>query len=109
MNNEAEIYDDPTALRPAGPPRRRAGQGTLLSTHVPIRLPRPLLARVRELAAEDHRTVSAWIRGLIVKEVELRTPVETAATTPPPIGDMPLALSESPTANPRARELVLTA
>lgn len=106
MKDEAEIYRDPAALGVEGPPRRRAGQGTLLSTHVPIRLPRALLARVRELAVEDHRTVSAWIRGLIVREVESRTPAETAATTPAPVGNLPDPLSEPATANPRAGELV---
>ena len=77
----AEFYADPANRRMVGPGRRRAGQGRLLSNHVPVRFAASMIARIRTLAARDGLTVSSWVRKVVEREVERRMPVEQVTTT----------------------------
>lgn len=77
----ADFYADPANRRIVGPSRRRAGQGRLLSNHVPVRFAASMIARIRTLAARDGLTVSSWVRSVVEREVERRMPVEEATTT----------------------------
>lgn len=43
-----------------------------LTAHVPVRFPADLIAEVKELAQQDGRTVSNWIRVVIDAEVTRR-------------------------------------
>lgn len=71
--SEAARFDDPTARDAIGaahtPP---AGQR--LTTHVPVRFSPRTVARVRILADQDGKSVSAWIRDVVDRQVELRWP-----------------------------------
>lgn len=67
-----EYYADPDNRVPAGPARRRASK--TLSTHVPIRFSPDVIAEVKKLADKDRKTVSSWIRDVVVEEVERRQP-----------------------------------
>jgi hypothetical protein len=67
-----EYYADPDNRVPAGPARRRASQP--LTTHVPIRFSSEVIADVKRLADEDHKSVSSWIRDVVEDEVERRRP-----------------------------------
>ena len=63
---ENAFYSDPKNQEPQGPPvRRRQPMGN----PVPVRLPDDLLARVRERALADDRSVSSWIRRAIEHEL----------------------------------------
>jgi len=77
--DEADVYADPAGRVPVGPPRRRQGQGKMLSGHVPVRFSPSVIAWVRALAAEDGLTVSAWIRSLVEREVDRRMPMERSS------------------------------
>lgn len=77
----SDFYADPANRRIVGPGKRRAGQGRLLSNHVPVRFAASMIARIRTLAARDGLTVSSWVRSVVEREVERRMPVEGATTT----------------------------
>jgi predicted DNA-binding protein len=65
----AAYYEDPEHRKVTGPSRKRAGQAPRLTTHVPIRFSSAVIERVKELASEDGKTVSSWIRDVIDREV----------------------------------------
>ncbi|WP_414123109.1 YlcI/YnfO family protein [Corynebacterium nuruki] len=66
-DQEYEYYSHPENQEPAGPPvRRRPRYGA----PVPVRFPAELLARVREEAAKDDRSVSSWIRRAVEHELD---------------------------------------
>jgi hypothetical protein len=65
----AQYYEDPGNRQLLGPSRKRAGQAGRLSSHVPVRFSATVIDRVKELAAEDGKTVSSWIRDLVEREV----------------------------------------
>jgi hypothetical protein len=67
-----KFYADPDNRAPAGPARRRAAQP--LTTHVPIRFSTEVIAEVKQLADKDSKTVSSWIRDVVVEEVARRRP-----------------------------------
>ena len=56
---EHDFYADPDSQTPQGPARRRASK---LSELVPVRFPPETLAKIRDAADADDRSVSAWIR-----------------------------------------------
>lgn len=64
---EYEFYADSANQTPAGPPVRRRPR---LGEPVPVRFPEELLARVRERAEADDRSLSAWIRRAVEHELE---------------------------------------
>ena len=64
--DEHAFYARPENQEPTGPPRRRAKLGA----PVPVRFPEPLLARMRERAAADDRSLSIWIRRAVEHELE---------------------------------------
>lgn len=63
---EYDFYARPENQEPQGAGRRR------LTATVPVRFPPELLEQVRNAAAADDRSVSAWIRRAV--ERELRHP-----------------------------------
>lgn len=63
---EYDFYARPENQEPQGPPVRRRGR---MSVPVPVRLPPELLERVRKAAADDGRSISAWIRRAIEHEL----------------------------------------
>lgn len=65
----AAYYEDPEHRRLTGRGRKRPGQVPRLTTHVPIRLSAAVIERVKELAAEEGKTVSSWIREVIDQEI----------------------------------------
>jgi hypothetical protein len=65
----AEYYEDPENRQLMGSGRRRAGQAGRLSSHVPVRFSATVIDRVKELAAEEGKTVSSWIREVVEREV----------------------------------------
>lgn len=65
----AAYYEDPEHRRLTGRGRRRSGQAPRLTTHVPVRFSATIIERVKELAAEDGKTVSSWIRDVIDREI----------------------------------------
>jgi hypothetical protein len=70
----AEFYSNPENRKPAGPPRARAGQARLLTSHVPIRFRPQTIEKAKVIAERDGMTVSSWIRGVVEREVERRMP-----------------------------------
>jgi hypothetical protein len=67
-----DYYNDPEHQVPAGSARRRSRPG--MSSHMPIRFLPETIAKVKILAARDRKTVSAWIRDLVEREIERRLP-----------------------------------
>src|SRR5262249_40354692 len=67
---------------PAGTARKRSVQPRRLTTHVPIRFSAAVIERVKELAADDGKTVSSWIRDLVEREVLLREQPRTVGVMP---------------------------
>jgi len=63
---EYAFYADPDNQEPQGPPRRRKRP---LSTPVPVRFPADLLEEVKRAAEADDRSVSAWIRRAVEREL----------------------------------------
>lgn len=61
------FYADPDNQTPQGPARRRNSK---LSELVPVRFPPETLAKVRDAADADDRSVSAWIRRAVDRELE---------------------------------------
>jgi hypothetical protein len=80
----ADFYANPENLRVDGPPRRRTG-GSPLSAHVPIRFSPALAAAVKALADRDGVTVSTWVRTVVAREVQRRTPSYTQARSDVPV------------------------
>jgi hypothetical protein len=68
---EYEFYAKPENQEPAGPPIRRRRPLTEL---VPVRLSRDVLAEVRRRAESDDRSVSAWIRRAVERELDRERP-----------------------------------
>jgi hypothetical protein len=72
-DEEAFIYySDLEHQEPVGPARRRSRPG--MTSHVPVRFHPDIIAKVKILAARDRKTVSAWIRNLVEREIERRLP-----------------------------------
>lgn len=65
-----EFYADPENRVADGPGRSRATKS--LSTHVPIRFSPDAVAKVRQYAESDRKSVSSWIRDVVAAEVDLR-------------------------------------
>jgi hypothetical protein len=78
----AAYYEDPRHRRLTGQGRKRSGQMPRLTTHVPIRLSAAVIERVKELAAEDGKTVSSWIREVIDQEILRRERSHTVGIAP---------------------------
>jgi hypothetical protein len=64
---EHDFYADPDNQMPQGPARRRNSK---LSELVPVRFPPEILAKIRDAADADDRSVSAWIRRAVDHELE---------------------------------------
>ncbi len=79
-NAAAAYYDDPEHRQPTGTPRKRAGQPSRLTTHVPVRFTATVIERVKELASQDGKSVSSWIRDVIEKEILRREQPRSVGT-----------------------------
>ena len=64
---EHAFYADPAHQVPQGSPVRRSRPR--MGDPVPVRFPEGLLAAVRDRAAADDRSVSAWIRRAVEHEL----------------------------------------
>ena len=64
---EYEFFLDPANLEPQGPMVRRKAD---LTATVPVRFSPAVLEEIRKRAAEDHRSVSSWIRVAIDRELK---------------------------------------
>ena len=64
---EHDFYADSENQTPQGPARRRNSKLTEL---VPVRFPPDTLAKIRDAADADDRSVSAWIRRAVDHELE---------------------------------------
>jgi predicted HicB family RNase H-like nuclease len=64
---EQDFYANPENQTPQGPDRRRNSKLTEL---VPVRFPPDTLAKIRDAADADDRSVSAWIRRAVDHELE---------------------------------------
>lgn len=66
-----EHYDSPAARKttPAPPRRLRARPSQRLSEYVPVRLASQTLEEVRQRAADEGLTVSAWLRRLVERDI----------------------------------------
>jgi hypothetical protein len=102
-------YTDPEHQEPVGPARRRSRPG--MTSHVPVRFHPDVIAKVKILAGRDRKTVSAWIRDLVEREIERRLPAPRSEAvqwpfrllTPPP----PVPMTEpSPTTEDSRSNLV---
>ncbi len=78
----AAYYENPENRRLTGPGIKRPGQAPRLSTHVPIRFSAAIIERVKELAGDDGKTVSSWIRDVVEREVLRRERSQTVAVAP---------------------------
>jgi len=78
----AAYYENPEHRQLTGTPRKRSGQVSKLSTHVPVRFSATVIERVRELATEDGKTVSSWIRDIVEKEILRREQSKTVGSMP---------------------------
>jgi hypothetical protein len=78
----AAYYEDPEHRKVTGPGRKRSGAVPRLTTHVPIRFSAAVIERVKELAGEDGKTVSSWIRDVIEQEVLRRERTRTVGVAP---------------------------
>lgn len=63
---EHAFYADPRNQEPQGPARRRKRP---LSAPVPVRFPSDMLDAVKRAAEADDRSVSAWIRRAVEREL----------------------------------------
>jgi predicted HicB family RNase H-like nuclease len=70
---EHDFYTEPNNHTPQGQARRRTSK---LSEPVPVRFPPETLAKIRDAADADDRSVSAWIRRAVDRELE--QPTKTA-------------------------------
>lgn len=78
----AAYYEDPEHRRVRGRSRKRSDSMPRLTTHVPIRFSSAVIERVKDLAAEDGKTVSSWIRDVIEQEVLRREKTRTVGVVP---------------------------
>lgn len=78
----AAYYEDPENRQSTGRGRRRSAQAPRLTTHVPIRFSATVIERVKELSAEEGKTVSSWIRDVIDREVIRRERSRTVGAAP---------------------------
>lgn len=76
----AAYYEDPENRQLTGTPRKRSGQPSRLTTHVPVRFSATVIERVKELATEDGKTVSSWIRDVVEREILRREQPRTVGT-----------------------------
>jgi predicted HicB family RNase H-like nuclease len=65
-DEEYEFYSRPENQQPEGRPRKRVRR---LADPVPVRFPPELLEKVRRAAEADDRSVSAWIRRAVEREL----------------------------------------
>lgn len=65
----ASFYENPENRQVTGQGHKRSAQVPRLTTHVPIRFSAAVIERVKELASEDGKTVSSWIRDVVDQEV----------------------------------------
>ncbi len=80
MDIDAERAAGIEAIPPVadpGDPSRRRSSSAVLSSHIPVRFSPALAAAVRALADQDGITVSTWIRTVVAREVQRRTPPQT--------------------------------
>lgn len=68
---EHAYYADPANQTPQGPARRRKSN---LSELVPVRFQPETLAKIRDAADADDRSVSAWIRRAVDRELDHAEP-----------------------------------
>lgn len=78
----AAYYENPEHRQVAGRGRKRSESMPRLTTHVPIRFSSTVIERVKDLAAEDGKTVSSWIRDVIEQEVLRRGKTRTVGVIP---------------------------
>jgi hypothetical protein len=78
----AAYYEDPEHRQISGPGRKRSGATPRLTTHVPIRFSSTVIERVKDLSAEDGKTVSSWIRDVIEQELLRRERTRTVGVVP---------------------------
>jgi predicted DNA binding CopG/RHH family protein len=78
----AAFYERAENREPVGPARKRSAQARRLTTHVPIRFSAAVIERVKELAADDGKTVSSWVRDVIDREVLRRERSRTVGAVP---------------------------
>ncbi|MCP3938109.1 MAG: CopG family transcriptional regulator [Actinomycetia bacterium] len=64
---ERDFYADPENQVPQGPARRRRAKLTEL---VPVRFAPETLAKIRDAADADDRSVSSWIRRAVDRELD---------------------------------------
>lgn len=76
---QQDFYADPDNQAPQGPARCRTAK---LSGLVPVRFPPQTLAKIRDAADADDRSVSAWIRLAVDRELERSTTNKPAQTAP---------------------------
>jgi hypothetical protein len=83
MNDEEAhaFYSDPENLTAVGPGQRR--ERPMKTAMTPIRFAPEMLAAAKRFASEEGMTVSAWIRGLVAREIQRRQPSATSSTTRP--------------------------
>lgn len=90
------FYQDPEHLAVAGPGQRR--ERPMKTGMIPVRFTPEMIAAVKRFANADGVTVSNWIRGLVMKEIQRRQP---SATTSAPIAGNP-QLSYPPDLQPKS-------
>ena len=78
----AAYYEDPEHRQLVGRGRKRSTQAPRLTTHVPIRFSAAVIERIKELASEDGKTVSSWIRDVIDREILRRDRSRTVGVAP---------------------------
>jgi hypothetical protein len=64
---EYDFYSQPENQEPQGAPRRR--RPSRLTEVVPVRFPTDLLDEIRRRADADDRSLSAWIRRAVEREL----------------------------------------
>jgi hypothetical protein len=78
----AAYYEHPENRQLTGRGRKRSSQVPRLTTHVPVRFSSAVIERVKELAGEDGKTVSSWIRDVIDQEILRRERSRTVGVAP---------------------------
>jgi hypothetical protein len=78
----AAYYEDPENRQLKGSGQKRPRQPGRLTTHVPIRFSAGIIERVKDLAADDGKTVSSWIRDVVEREVLRRERSSTVGIMP---------------------------
>lgn len=94
----AAYYEDPENRQLKGPGQKRSRQPGRLTTHVPIRFSAGIIERVKDIAADDGKTVSSWIRDVVEREVLRR---ERSST----VGIMPTVHWKERTSEPHSNTL----